>query len=42
MPEGILPKGWITLALWITSVMMLGIMGYSVLTLLIIGRRRWV
>ena len=34
IPKAILPEGWMTLALWVTSVMMLGIMGYSVLQLL--------
>ena len=34
IPKAILPEGWMTLALWVTSVMMLGIMGYLVLQLL--------
>ena len=29
LPKVILPKGWITLALWVTSVVMLVMMGYS-------------
>ena len=31
LPKGIVPKGWITLALWVTSVIMLVMMSYSVL-----------
>ena len=31
LPKMILPKGWITLALWVTSVVMLVMMGYSVI-----------
>ena len=29
LPKAILPKGWITLGLWLTSAVMLGMMGYS-------------
>ena len=31
LPKAIVPKGWITLALWIASLVMLVMMGYSVL-----------
>ena len=31
MPKQILPKGWITLSLWVTSVIITVMMGYSVL-----------
>ena len=30
-PKDVLPKAWITLALWVTSVVMLVMMGYSVI-----------
>ena len=35
LPKTILPKGWITLALWVTSAVMLVMMGYSVLQRLV-------
>ncbi len=31
LPKAILPKGWITLGLWLTSAVMLVMMGYSVI-----------
>ena len=31
LPKAILPKGWITLALWVTSAVMAVMMGYSVI-----------
>ena len=31
LPAGVVPKGWITLALWVTSTIMLFMMGYSLL-----------
>ena len=31
LPSSIAPKGWITLALWVTSALMAVMMGYSVL-----------
>ena len=31
LPKAVLPKGWLTLALWVTSAVMLVMMGYSVL-----------
>jgi len=30
LPKLIVPKGWITLALWVTSAVMLLMMGYSI------------
>ena len=30
-PKAVLPSGWITLALWLTAVLMAIMMGYSVL-----------
>ena len=35
LPKTIVPKGWITLALWIASVVMLVMMGYWVLQRLV-------
>ena len=35
LPKAIVPKGWITLALWIASVVMLVMMGYSLLQRLV-------
>ena len=31
LPKAIVPKGWLTLALWVTSALMAVMMGYSVL-----------
>ena len=31
LPKAILPKGWITLGLWLTSAVILVMMGYSVI-----------
>ena len=31
LPKGVIPKGWITFALWVTSTMMLFMMGYTLL-----------
>ena len=30
LPKAIVPKGWLTLALWVTAAVMLLMMGYSI------------
>ena len=35
LPKGVIPTGWITLALWVTSTIMLFMMGYSLLLQLV-------
>jgi Mn2+/Fe2+ NRAMP family transporter len=37
MPDSVLPKGWITLALWVSAVVMAVMMGYSIILRLVGG-----